>query len=125
MQDEYSLPIVQNFDFYAQNKIATELNEKNNKIFKLGSLCKANGFEIKELHKSRGDTEGMMKLMAFLKEKDPALFRQSLSFTNKNDVLNKIKETDYFFVTLESFMEGQGNLLRAISANILFIKATI
>ena len=91
-----SLPIVQNFDFYAPNKIATELNEKNNKVFKLGSLCKANGFEIKELHSSRGDTEGMMKLMAFLKEKDPALFRQSLSFTNKNDVLNKIKETDYF-----------------------------
>ena len=91
-----SLPIVQNFDFYAPNKIATELNEKSNKIFKLGSLCKANGFEIKELHSSRGDTEGMMKLMSFLKQRDPALFKQLLSFTNKNDVLNKIKETDYF-----------------------------
>ncbi len=91
-----SLPIVQNFDFYAPNKIATELNEKSNKIFKLGSLCKANGFEIKELHSSRGDTEGMMKLMSFLKQRDPTLFKQLLSFTNKNDVLNKIKETDYF-----------------------------
>ena len=30
-----SLPIVQNFDFYAPNKIATELNEKNNKVFNL------------------------------------------------------------------------------------------
>ena len=38
----------------------------------------------------------MMNLMSFLKKKDPALFKQSLSFTNKNDVLNKIKETDYF-----------------------------
>ena len=91
-----SLPIVQNFDFYAPNKIATELNEKSNKVFKLGSLCKANGFEIKELHSSRGDTEGMMNLMSFLKKKDPTLFKQSLSFTNKSDVLNKIKETDYF-----------------------------
>ncbi len=91
-----SLPIVQNYDFYAPNKIATELNEKSNKIFKLGSLAKANGFEIKELHSSRGDTEGMMKLMSLLKDRDPELFRQSLSFTNKNDVLNKIKETDYF-----------------------------
>ena len=92
-----SLPVIQNFDFYAPNKIAFELNEKNNfKIFKLGSLAKANGFEIKELHTSRGDIEGMMKLMQLLHEKDPALFRQSLSFTNKADVLYKIKDTDYF-----------------------------
>ena len=54
-----SLPIAQNYDFYAPNTIATELNEKNNKMFKLGSLAKMNGFEITELHTARGDTMGM------------------------------------------------------------------
>ena len=34
--------------------------------------------------------------MNLLKEKDPSLFRQSLSFTNKKDVLSKIENTDYF-----------------------------
>ena len=91
-----SLPIVQNFDFYSPNKIKFEINEKNNKIYRLGSLCKANGFEIKNLHSSRGDTEGLAKLMALLREKDPALFRQSLSFTNKQNVLENIKGIDYF-----------------------------
>ncbi len=91
-----SLPIVQNFDFYAPNKISFELNEKNNKVYRLGSLAKANGFEIKDLHSSKGDTEGLVRLMNLLKEKDPGLFRQSLSFTNKKDVLNKIENTDYF-----------------------------
>ena len=91
-----SLPIVQNFDFYSPNKIKFEINEKNNKIYRLGSLCKANGFEIKNLHSSRGDTEGLAKLMALLKEKDPGLFRQSLSFTNKQNVLENIKGIDYF-----------------------------
>jgi exonuclease I len=91
-----SLPIVQNFDFYSPNKIKFEINEKNNKIYRLGSLCKANGFEIKNLHSSRGDTEGLAKLMALLREKDPSLFRQSLSFTNKQNVLENIKAIDYF-----------------------------
>ena len=92
-----SLPVIQNFDFYAPNKIAFEYNEKNNfKIFKLGSLAKANGFEIEKLHTSRGDIEGMMKLMQLLNKKDPVLFKQSLSFTNKTNVLKKIQDTDYF-----------------------------
>ena len=73
-----------------------KLIEKNNKIYRLGSLCKANGFEIKNLHSSRGDTEGLAKLMALLREKDPSLFRQSLSFTNKQNVLENIKAIDYF-----------------------------
>ena len=63
-----SLPIVQNFDFYAPNKISFELNEKNNKVYRLGSLAKANGFEIKDLHSSKGDTEGLVRLMNLLKE---------------------------------------------------------
>jgi exonuclease I len=53
-----SLPIAQNYNFYAPNTIATELNEKNNQIFRLGSLAKMNGFEITELHTARGDTMG-------------------------------------------------------------------
>ena len=38
----------------------------------------------------------MSSLMQLLHKKDPALFKKTLSFTNKTDVLNIIKETDYF-----------------------------
>ena len=91
-----SLPIAQNYNFYAPNTIATELNEKNNQIFRLGSLAKMNGFEITELHTARGDTMGMKLLMEMLYKKNPELFQKSISFTNKNDVLSKIKDVDYF-----------------------------
>ena len=91
-----SLPIAQNYDFYAPNTMATELNSKNNKVFRLGSLAKMNGFEITELHTARGDTMGMKLLMEMLYKKNPELFRKSISFTNKNHVLTKIKDVDYF-----------------------------
>ena len=91
-----SLPISQNFDFYSPNMLATELNAKNNKMFKLGSLAKMNGFEITELHTARGDTMGMKLLMELLHNKNPELFKKSISFTNKQDVLSKIKDVDYF-----------------------------
>ena len=42
-----SLPIVQNFDFYSPNKIKFEINEKNNKIYRLGSLCKLTDLRLK------------------------------------------------------------------------------
>ena len=32
-------------------------------------LAKANGFEIKDLHSSKGDTEGLVSLMNLLKKK--------------------------------------------------------
>ena len=37
--------------------------------FIVWDLCKANGFEIENLHTSRGDIEGIAKLMALLKIK--------------------------------------------------------
>ena len=44
--------------------IATELNERKNKIFKLGSLCRMNGFDIgKDLHTARGDVIGTKNLI--------------------------------------------------------------
>jgi exonuclease I len=55
-----------------------------------------NGFEITELHTARGDTMGMKLLMEMLYKKNPELFQKSISFTNKNDVLSKIKDVDYF-----------------------------
>ena len=55
-----------------------------------------NGFEITELHTARGDTMGMKLLMELLHNKNPELFKKSISFTNKQDVLSKIKDVDYF-----------------------------
>tara|TARA_B100001250_G_scaffold380741_1_gene372430 strand:- start:5429 stop:6877 length:1449 start_codon:yes stop_codon:yes gene_type:complete len=92
-----SLPIVQNFDFYSPNMIATELNAKSNKMFKLESLCKMNGFDMgKDSHTSKGDVIGMKSLMELLQSKNPDFYKKSLGFTNQKDVLSNIKEVDYF-----------------------------
>ena len=90
------LPILQNIDYYAPNNMAVELNSKNNKVFKLGSICKMNGFEIKDLHSSMGDTAGLMNMAKFIKNKQPELFQKSLQYINKQDVLPAIKDLDYF-----------------------------
>ena len=92
-----SLPILQNFDFYQPNKIATELNDRSNKVFKLGSLCKMNGFDIgKDLHTSRGDVIGMKNLMTLIHNKNPEFYKKIIGFTNPNNVLSSMKDVDYF-----------------------------
>ena len=92
-----SLPIIQNFDFYQPNMIATELNERKNKIFKLGSLCRMNGFDIgKDLHTARGDVIGTKNLIKLIQKKNPEFFNKSIGFTNQNDVLSNMKNVDYF-----------------------------
>ena len=92
-----SLPIVQNFDFYQPNMIATELNLKGNKIFKLGSICKMNGFDIgKNIHTAAGDVKGTINLFSLLKKKNPKFFEKVTSFTDPNDVVSKMKNEDYF-----------------------------
>ena len=92
-----SLPILQNFDFYAPNTIAVELNEKSNKTFKLGSLCRMNGFDLGDkAHTAEADTLGMSKLMELISKKNPELFKKSISLNDKKNVLSSIKEVDYF-----------------------------
>lgn len=92
-----SLPIVQNFDFYHPNMIATELNLKGNKIFKLGSICKMNGFDIgKNIHTAAGDVKGTINLFSLLKKKNPKFFEKVTNFTDPNEVVTKMKNEDYF-----------------------------
>ena len=75
--------------------IATELNERKNKIFKLGSLCRMNGFDIgKDLHTAKGDVIGTK--INRINQKNPEFFNKSIGFTNQNDVLSNMKNVDYF-----------------------------
>ena len=90
------LPIAQNIDYYAPNTLAVELNKKNNKTFKLGSLCRMNGFEIKDEHSSMGDTIGLMNLAKLIMNRQPELFKKNLQYVNKRDVLPAIKDLDFF-----------------------------
>jgi exonuclease I len=92
-----SLPILQNYDFYAPNTIAVELNEKSNKSFKLGSLCRMNGFDLGDkAHTADADTLGMSKLMELINNKNPELFQKCISLNDKKNVLSAIKDVDYF-----------------------------
>ena len=91
-----SLPILQNFDFYAPNTIAVELNEKSNKTFKLGSLCRMNGFDLGDkAHTAEADTLGMSKLMQLISKKNPELFQKCISLNDKKNVSETHKMVCY------------------------------
>ena len=93
------LPITQTIDYYEPNKIATELNSKSNKVYKLASLCEKNNFPIKDSHTSRGDTEGLINLNKHLIKMSPELFKESLKFVNRKDVQPFLKKEEYFTFT--------------------------
>ena len=93
------LPITQTIDYYEPNKIATELNSKSNKVYKLASLCEKNNFPIKDSHTSRGDTEGLINLNKHLIKMSPELFKESLKFVNRRDVQPFLKKEEYFTFT--------------------------
>ena len=70
--------------------------EKQNKIFRLSSLCEKQNFPIKAAHTSSGDTEGLLNLFKHCATKAPELFKKSLLFKQKKDVLPAITSQDYF-----------------------------
>tara|TARA_B100000579_G_C22842964_1_gene862647 strand:- start:166 stop:1620 length:1455 start_codon:yes stop_codon:yes gene_type:complete len=94
-----TLPIARNMEYYRPEILKTELNKKSNKVFKLSSLCNLNGFPIAKAHTSYDDTVGLKNLTEYLKSKDPELFKKSLQFLNKKDVLPYIKNLKYFYTT--------------------------
>ena len=102
------LPIARNLDYFEPNKIATELNEKNNKVFKLESFCRLQGFPISDAHTSLDDTKGLMNATLHLQKKFPQLFKESLKNTNKHSVLPSIKDKNVFIFP-ESFYSKTRN----------------
>ena len=90
------LPICRNIDYYSPGTLKTDLNEKQNKIFRLASLCEKNNFPIKAAHTSSGDTDGLLNLFKHCATKAPELFKKSLLFKHKKDVLPAITSQDYF-----------------------------
>ena len=92
-----ALPVAHNLDYYEPNKIATELNSKNNKVYKLESLCRMNGFPIgPEAHSSLADTKGLKAMVEHLQRKFPNLFKECLKNTDKQKILPSIKDKDVF-----------------------------
>ena len=103
-----------NLDYYEPNKIATELNNKNNKVYKLRSLCRMNGFPIgPEAHSSLADTKGLKKMTEHLQEKFPNLFKECLKNTDKQQILPSIKNKDVFIFP-ETFFAKTRNFCRIL-----------
>ena len=94
-----TLPIARNMEYYRPDILKTELNKKNNKIFKLSSLCTLNGFPIEKAHTSRDDTLGLKNLTEHLYKQDSELFNKNLQFLNKANVLPYVKSLKYFYTT--------------------------
>ena len=90
------LPICRNIEYYNPGSIKTEKNSKQNKIFRLSSLCNENNFPIKSAHTSADDTEGLLNLVKHCATKAPDLFKKSLEMKLKINVKPKIQSEDYF-----------------------------
>ena len=93
------LPICRNIEYYTSGIIKTEKNEKQNKIFRLASLCNENNFPIKSAHTSADDTEGLLNLVKYCATKAPDLFKKSLEMKLKINVKPKIQSQDFFCFT--------------------------
>tara|TARA_B100000929_G_scaffold59912_1_gene45290 strand:+ start:52 stop:1512 length:1461 start_codon:yes stop_codon:yes gene_type:complete len=115
------LPIARNLDYYDPDKIRTERNEKNNKVWKLTSFCKSQNFPITKAHSSEADTEGLRKATVFLQSKFPDLFKECLKHTNKNSVLPSIKDKDVFIFP-ETFFAKTRNFAGSFITNHKFYK---
>jgi len=113
------LPICRNIEYYKPGIIKTEKNEKQNKIFRLASLCKENNFPIKSAHTSADDTEGLLNLIKHCASKAPDLFNKSLENKFKKNVKPKIQSQDYFCFT-EYFFGKSRNVVGSYFSEGIF-----
>ena len=91
-----------------QNVLKTEINEKNNPVFKLESLSRINGFDSAGAHSALFDASLTAKVLGLIKKKQPETWREYLRTANKTETETIIKKEDIF--TLNEYFYGKSRL---------------
>ena len=86
----------------------TEINEKNNPVFKLESLSRMNGFDSSDAHSALFDATLTMKILSLIKKKQPNTWNAFLRTSNKLDAETIFKKES--IITLNEYFYGKSRL---------------
>ena len=90
------------------NVLKTEINEKNNPVFKLESLSRMNGFDSSEAHSAIFDAKLTMNILALIKKKQPNTWGTFLKTANRSDTETIFKKEN--MITLNEYFYGKSRL---------------
>ena len=91
-----------------KNVLQTEINEKNNPVFKLESLSRMNGFDSSQAHSALFDATLTMKILDLIKKKQPYTWDDFLKTSNKSDTETIFKKEN--IITLNEYFYGKSRL---------------
>ncbi len=88
--------------------LETEINEKNNPVFKLASLAQMQGIDASDAHSALADAELTAKILKIVKNKQEHTWESFLRTANKSDTETIMKKGD--IVTLNEYYYGKSRL---------------
>ena len=91
-----------------KNVLQTEINQKNNPVFKLESLSRMNGFDSSDAHSALFDATLTMKILGLIKKKQPNTWDTFLKTSNKLDTETIFKKEN--IITLNEYFYGKSRL---------------
>ena len=90
------------------NVLKTEINEKNNPVFKLESLSRINGFDSSDAHSALFDAELTMKILKLIKKKQPNTWDMFLRTASRADTETIFQKES--IITLNEYFYGKSRL---------------
>ena len=90
------------------NVLETEINEKNNPVFKLESLARMQGLDSSGAHSALTDATLTAKVLGIIKKKQPSTWDMFLRTANKSDTETIFKKEKIF--TLNEYFYGKSRL---------------
>ena len=88
--------------------LQTEINEKNNVVFKLESLARMQGIDTSDAHSALADAELTAKILRIIKKKQEHTWDSFLKTANKSDTETIIKKGE--IITLNEYYYGKSRL---------------
>ena len=88
--------------------LETEINEKNNPVFKLESLARMQGLDSSDAHSALTDASLTVKILEIIKKRQPSTWNMFLRTANKSDTETIIKKEG--IITLNEYFYGKSRL---------------
>lgn len=101
---------------FGSGNINFQSTEAGHPIFKLPSLCTANGIEI-DAHTSKGDVEALVKLVDLIKERDPEIYAQAIYCADKASSLSIINNQFFSIAALGSHKDFSPKVFYPLAFN--------
>ena len=91
-----------------QSVLNTEINEKNNPVFKLESLARMQGLDSSDAHSALADAEMTAKILNIVRKKQKNTWDTFLKTANKSDIETIVKKGE--IITLNEYYYGKSRL---------------